>query len=91
MEDDIETVFIECGWQILDVKLSDGLFDLPISIYIRHPLRFTVARRQHGMQLRSAWANPHPTTIEERDPAKDNKSIEACIVNWTKADFDKDQ
>ena len=90
MEDNIETIVIECIWQILDVKLSDGLFDLPISIYIRHPLRFTVAHRHHGMQLRSAWANPHPTSIEEHDPTKDNMSIEASVVNYCKSNFSED-
>lgn len=87
VEDNIETIFLECIWQFLDVKLTDGIFDLPISIYIRHPLRFTVAHRHHGSQLRSAWTTAHPSSIEERDSSKDNMSIEACIVNWAKSDF----
>ena len=48
VEDSIETVFVECIWQILDVKLTDGIFNLPISIYMRHPLRFAIAHRKHG-------------------------------------------
>ena len=75
VENNIETVFIKRVWQSLDVKLTDGLFDLPLSIYKRHPLRFTVAHRQHDMQLRSAWTSAHPTSIEERDSSKDNMSI----------------
>ena len=91
MEDNIETVFIEYVWQILDAKLTDRLFGLPISIYIRHPLRFTVAHRKHGMQLRSAWTNLHPSSIEERDSSKDRMSIEASVVNYCKSNFPEDQ
>ena len=64
-----------------------GSFELPISIYKRHPLRFAVVHRQHGKQLRSAWTNPHPASIQDRDLSKDNVSIEACIVNYAKSDY----
>ena len=89
MDDTTETIFIECIWQILDIKVTDELFELPISIYIRHPLRFAIARRQHGTQLRSAWTNPHPESIEDRDSFRDNMSVEACIVNFAKSNYPK--
>ena len=82
VEDSIETIFLECIWQIPGVKLTNGLFDPPISIYTRHPLRFAVAHRRHGMQLQSAWTNLHPSSVEERDSSKDNVSIEASVVNY---------
>ena len=93
VEDTIETIFLDCIWQILDVKLTDRLVDLPISIYIRHPLRFAVAHRRHGAQLRSAWTNLHPSSIEERDSCKDNMSIEASVVNvnYCKSNFSEDE
>lgn len=81
----METIFIECIWQILDITISDGLFDLLFSIHMKHPLRFAVAHRQHGTQLRSGWTSPHPESIDDRDPTKDNMSIEACIVNFAKS------
>ena len=87
VDDTTETIFIECIWQILDINMTDKLFDLPISLYIRHPLRFAVAHRQHGIQLRSAWTKLQPEAIEDRDPSRCNMSIEASIVNYAKSNF----
>lgn len=67
MVDTTETIFIECIWQILDITISDGLFDLLFSIYMKHPLRFAVAHRQHGTQLRFGWTRAHPESINDWD------------------------
>ncbi len=53
-------------------------------VYWRHPLRFAVAKRRHGFQLRSRWISPHPASINDRDDSLCNMSIETCFTNWAK-------
>lgn len=86
-DDSTETLALECVWQHLDPKITDDLFELPISLNFRHPLRFAVAHRLHGRQLRSPWTLLKPESIKDRDPSVGNMSFEACIVYFAKSNF----
>ena len=89
MIDTTETIVLECIWQILDVTITDELFELPISLYQKHPLRFAVAHRERGRQLRSGWTTPHPEFVGDHDASVNNMSFEACIVNYAKSNYPK--
>ena len=78
-----ETLYLECVWQYLDPSYED-LFNLPMVTYVRHPLRFAVAKVIHGKQMRTRWLNHHPVSVDERDDELNNISIETCLTNWAK-------
>lgn len=43
-----ETIFLECVWQFLDPEFLPLRYGLPLTIFIRHPLRFVVGHLKHS-------------------------------------------
>jgi hypothetical protein len=88
--DSAETLFLVACEVHLTPEMAD-FWHLPLSIYSRHPFRLTIGHKVHGQQLRSSWLNPFPSSLEERDPALDNMSIEAAASNYATSNANKEQ
>lgn len=89
--DVVETIYLECLWQMADPVYKDkSLFGFPLTVWIRHPLRFVVGHVQHGQQLRSAWTTRTPESIKDRDENLGNMSIESAIENYAKSNLPND-
>lgn len=84
--DTIETIFLECIWQVLDPTCGD-LFGIPITIWVRHPLRFAVDHLVHGKQMRTRWTTESPQSIEDRDDSLNNILIESAFTNRAKSNI----
>lgn len=82
--DSVETIFLECIWQVLDPVFQD-LFGLPITAWVRHPLRFGLYHLVHGRQMRTRWTNRAPTSINDRDDSLNNIIIESAFTNYAKS------
>jgi hypothetical protein len=83
------TIFLECIFQVC-CPIYKEFLGLPLSIYIRHPLRFAVAHKKHGQQLRSGWTTPNPTSLQDREEELNNMLFETATSNWVKSDFAED-
>ncbi|KAL2035654.1 hypothetical protein VTO58DRAFT_101572 [Aureobasidium pullulans] len=66
---------------------SHGPSHLPVCLRIRHGLRFAVAHRHHGKQMRTGWQVEEPSDMSQRNAAENNILIEACTTNWMKWDY----
>lgn len=84
--DSIETLYLECIWQRADPECKEFL-DLPLTVYARHPLRFTVAHRVHGQQMRTRWTSPEPQSINDRDDDLCNIDIESTTSNCARHNY----
>ena len=85
-----ETLWLECLYQMADPDRKT-LFNLPLTVYVRHPLRFVIAHLHHGKQLRSGWSKTQPTDISDRQEDLCNMSIESHLENVFKQDYSEDQ
>lgn len=84
--DTVETLFLEFVWQICDPAYEEFL-GLPLVATQLHPLRFAVAKKVHGRQMRTGWQSVAPSSIAERDDSLNNILFEACISNFLKGNF----
>jgi len=84
--DNGETIYLECLWQSGNKECKE-FFGLPLTVYHRHPLRFSVAHRVHGQQMQTGWTSLHPESLAERDDAKGNVLIESYFSNMAKLNF----
>lgn len=66
---------------------SHGPSHLPICLRIRHGLRFAIAHRHHGQQMRTGWQVDEPSDKSQRDDSQSNILVEACTTNWMKWDY----
>ncbi len=90
MQDDAETIFLECLWQLAcGGKKYEDFFGLPLAVKVRHPLRFSVAHGVHNQQMRSGWSY-HPKSLANRDDDKNNMFIESYVANTAKHNFSDD-
>lgn len=87
--DTVVTIYLECVWQNLERDFKDP-FGLPMVVYVRHPLRFAIAHEVHGQQMRTGWTHGLPSSIDDRDDALSNISIETCLVNYAKGNVSND-
>lgn len=70
-------------------KYSEFL-GLPVTVAWFDPLRFTVAHRIHGAQMRSGWPL-QPARLADRKDENNNMLIETCSSNYLKMDYETEK
>lgn len=65
----------------------EELLGLPLVAGMNNGLRFSVAHRVHSMQMLTGWKR-EPTSLDDRNDARNNILIESCISNYAKSHFD---
>ncbi|KAK3060923.1 hypothetical protein LTS18_007417 [Coniosporium uncinatum] len=83
--DNIQTLFLECLWQHLQGLRS--MFNLPVVLWIRHPLRFVIGHAVHGSGMRTAWTTTDPTSVADRDQSLLNVRVETAFENYAAWNF----
>jgi hypothetical protein len=92
MVDNEQTIYLECLWQrACGGKKYRQFFGLPLTVYIRHPLRFSVGHRVHNKQMTTGWTSLHPKSLADRDDSKNNILIESAGANYAKHNFSDEQ
>ncbi|KAG9525406.1 hypothetical protein KCU93_g5800, partial [Aureobasidium melanogenum] len=88
--DSSEGLFAELIWQICtnDPDYHE-FFDLPLNIYHRHPLCFSVGHRKHGQSMATGWPL-HPSDLSDRDDDANNILFETWTSNVAKMDMDEE-
>ncbi|KAJ9303515.1 hypothetical protein DTO217A2_7005 [Paecilomyces variotii] len=81
-----ETLYLEAILQAAEPDYSEFL-KLPLSVYIRHPLRFVVAHKSHGQQLRTGWTTITPSSIADWVFSLNNVVFETHLSNMAKQNF----
>jgi hypothetical protein len=64
------------------------LLGLPLTIYMRHPLKFSLGHRHHGFQMRTGWPLD-PKSLSDREEALNNVLVESWSTNSIKVDLDE--
>jgi hypothetical protein len=64
-------------------------FDLPLSIYLRHPLCLSVAHKIHGKSMATGWTRK-PRHLSDRNNDLNNILIETWTSNASKLDMLKE-
>ncbi|KAI8156745.1 hypothetical protein K4K49_007611 [Colletotrichum sp. SAR 10_70] len=66
-----------------------SILELPLTVAYHDALRFAVAKKVHGKQMRSGWPT-NATSLDQRleGNALNNISIEPCTENYAKSNFD---
>jgi hypothetical protein len=64
------------------------LLGLPLTIYMRHPLKFSLGHRHHGFQMRTGWPLD-PKSLSDRKEALNNVLVESWSTNSMKVDLDE--
>ncbi|KAF2224471.1 hypothetical protein BDZ85DRAFT_261022 [Elsinoe ampelina] len=62
--------------------------DFPLGLYTFHPLRFSLAHKHHGFQMRSGWLRD-PDSFEDREDHLNDMLIEPWAVNGMKYNMDE--
>jgi hypothetical protein len=87
--DNCVTVFLELVLQYFRNDEKDEYFGLPMTIYIRHQLNFSIGHRQHGQQMRTGFKTLYPTSLDEDyDEDLNNICFETTLSNRIKWGFD---
>ena len=87
--DTSEGLFAELIWQICcGEEEYREFFDLPLTMWIRHPLCISVAHKVHGKSMATGWPR-HPSDISEREGSKNNILFETWTSNSAKQDMEK--
>ena len=87
--DNEETLLLQCIIQRLDPEHKEFL-GLPLVPFIRHPLKFSVAHKHHGRQMRTGFKTIHPLSLDDYDSVLSNILFETWLSNAMKLDFDED-
>ena len=64
---------------------SEEFLSLPMCCAVRSPLRFSVAHKNHGQQMRTGWPS-HPTSLADRKEEDNNLLVETWFSNALKND-----
>lgn len=86
-----KTIFCEISYQrVVTESHYKDLMGFPVAIFKSHPLKFSVAHRHHGRQMRRGWALK-PKSLNDRDRHDDpnNMIIETWSVNSMKHALDE--
>jgi hypothetical protein len=65
-----------------------GLQKLPLTTYMRHPLKFSLGRRHHGFHMRTGWPLD-PKSLSDREEALNNVLVESWSTNSMKFDLEE--
>jgi hypothetical protein len=63
-------------------------YELPLTVYMRHPLKFALGHRHHGFQMRTGWPLD-PKSLSDREEALNNVLVESWSTNSMKVDLDE--
>jgi hypothetical protein len=61
---------------------------LPLTIDMRHPLKFSLGHRHHGFQMRTGWPLD-PKSLSDREEALNNVPVESWSTNSMKIDLNE--
>jgi hypothetical protein len=61
---------------------------LPLTAYMRYPLKFSLGHRHHGSQMRTDWPLD-PKSLSDREEALNNVLVESWSTNSMKVDLDE--
>ena len=87
--DTSEGLFAEFIYQVCtDEEEYREFLDLPLNMWLRHPLCVSVAHKVHGKSMATGWPR-HPADLSERDGAKNNILFETWTSNAAKMDMEK--
>jgi len=86
-----ETLFLACVvlWFRLDGG-KDELLGLRMSLFVRHPLRFSIGRALHvppGSVMKTGWQKKHPDSLSQYKDAHRTITIETWFSNRAKSNF----
>jgi hypothetical protein len=82
-------VFCEIFYQRVTAESHyKDLMGFPVTIFKSHPLKFSVAHRHHGRQMRSGWML-EPKSLNDRHDNLNNMLIETWSVNAMKHALDE--
>lgn len=85
--DSSQGLFAECIYQMCtDEEEYREFFDLPLSIYLRHPLCLSVAHKIHGKSMATGWPL-EPRRLSDRKPDLNNLLFETWTSNTAKLDM----
>jgi len=88
--DTSQGLFAELIYQLCtDEDEYREFFDLPLTMWILHPLCISVAHKVHGQSMATGWPR-HPSDISERDGSKNNILFETWTSNTAKMEMDKE-
>jgi hypothetical protein len=90
--DNCVTVFLELVLQYFRNDEKDEFLGLPMTIFLRHKLNFSIGHRRHGQQMRTGFKSLHPTSlVEDYDEDLNNICFETVLSNHIKWDFTDSQ
>ena len=72
-----------------DDDTYNEFLDLPMTIWIRHPLRFSVAHKHHDKSMANGWPTK-PAKLSDRVEANNNLLFETWTSNVAKFDMTKE-
>ncbi|THW11998.1 hypothetical protein D6D24_06861 [Aureobasidium pullulans] len=72
-----------------DDDTYNEFLDLPMTIWIRHPLRFSVAHKHHDKSMATGWPTK-PAKLSDRVEANNNLLFETWTSNVAKFDMTKE-
>lgn len=84
--DNTMTLFLECVLQYFKFDGKDEFFGVPMTIYEKHALLFSIGHRQHGKQMRTGFKTLHPRSLEDYDEGLSNICFETHLANHVKWD-----
>ncbi|KAK8196092.1 hypothetical protein M8818_007245 [Zalaria obscura] len=89
-EDTETTLFLEIVYQYCsDEKQYEDFLGLPLTVYLRHPCNLSVGHRRHKQAMRTGWRS-NPTSLDDRDEARNNILIETWTSNVYKFEYDEE-
>lgn len=85
--DNTVTLFLECVYQHLKLDGRDEFFNLPMTVFKKHALNFSIGHRQHGTQMRTGFTAPLPLDlVDDFDEGLSNICFETRLSNHVKWD-----
>lgn len=80
------TLLLECIFQHLKFSGKDEFLGLPMTVFEKHPLNFSIGHRHHGNQMRTGFSGLYPHSLEDYDEELSNICFETHLSNHTKWD-----
>lgn len=85
--DNTVTLLLEIVYQHLKNDGRDNFFGLPMTIYKKHPLIYSIGHRHHGSQMRTGFKTLYPQNLDDDfDESLSNILVETHLSNYVKWD-----